>query len=56
LAQQAESSFDIEYAVLSGKMTLFERDDDRGIKFVIEATAVHPEIQVGVVGRFATSQ
>jgi len=59
LEEMAEDNLDIldiENAVLSGKITRFERDDDRGIKFVIEGTAVNPEVPVGVVGRFATSQ
>lgn len=59
LEEMAEDNLDIldiENTVFSGRITRFERDDDRGIKFVIEGTAVNPEIQVGVVGRFATSQ
>ena len=58
LEEMAEDNLDIldiESAVLSGEITRFEGDDDRGIKFVIEGPAVNPEVPVGVVGRFATN-
>lgn len=58
LEEMAEDNLDIldiENAVLNGQITRFERDDDRGIKFVIEGAAVNPEILVGVVGRSASN-
>lgn len=43
---------DVEQAILTGKVIRIERDDHRGIKYVVTGTAADGIIPVGVVGRF----
>ena len=43
---------DIEQAILTGKVIRIEKDDPRGIKYVVAGTAADGRIPVGAVGRF----
>ena len=43
---------DIESAVLTGKIIKKEKDDPRGVKYVIKGLDTFQSIPIGVVGRF----
>ena len=43
---------DVESAVLNGKIMERERDDPRGVKYVLKGLGPDRSISVGVVGRF----
>jgi hypothetical protein len=43
---------DVEQAVLSGQLVRREKDDARGMKYVVEGLAADGETSVGIVGRF----
>jgi hypothetical protein len=47
---------DIEQAVLTGQVVRSEKDDPRGVKYVVEGVAADGETPVGVVGRFRSSE
>lgn len=44
--------FDIESAVLSGKIVKREKEDPCGIKYVIKGVGTDQSTPIGVVGRF----
>lgn len=44
--------FDVERAVLSGKIIKREKDDPRGVKYVIKGVGSDQSTSIGVVGRF----
>ncbi len=44
--------FDVETAVLSGEIIKREKDDPRGVSYVIKGVGVDQTTLVGVVGRF----
>ncbi|MBX2997003.1 MAG: DUF4258 domain-containing protein [Caldilineaceae bacterium] len=46
---------DIEHALLAGAIRRIERDDPRGIKYVVQGKASDGSTLVGVVGRFASN-
>jgi len=55
MEEMAEDDLDIldfEQAVLNGQVVRREKDDPRGMKYVIEGLAADGETSVGVVGRF----
>ncbi len=57
--EMADDGFDIidvEHAVLSGQIVRREKNDPRGIQYVIEGFASDGDTQVGVVGRFEDNQ
>jgi Domain of unknown function (DUF4258) len=55
MAEDFLDIFDIEYAILKGKITRIEKDDPRGTKYVIEGLTIDQQIPVGVVGRLASN-
>jgi len=46
---------DVEQAILNGRIARIERDDPRGIKYVVEGTGLDGFIPVGSVGRFTST-
>ena len=44
--------FDIENAVLSGKVIKREKDEPRSIKYVVKGVGTDQSTPIGVVGRF----
>lgn len=44
---------DIEHAIVGGSIARIEKDDPRGIKYVIEGKGLDPMVPMGVVARFA---
>lgn len=52
MAEDFLDVLDIEHAVLKGEIRRIERDDPRGIKYVLTGRAVDRGTPVGVVGRF----
>ena len=46
---------DVEEAILNGRIARIERDDPRGIKYVVEGTGLVGFIPVGSVGRFTST-
>lgn len=55
MAEDDLDVFDIEAAVLSGKVIRRNKQDPRGTKYTIQGQAVDGERLVGVVGRFHTT-
>jgi hypothetical protein len=45
---------DVEHALLTGAIRRIERDDPRGVKYVVQGLAVDGVTLVGIVGRFAS--
>ncbi|MGR3220970.1 MAG: DUF4258 domain-containing protein [Candidatus Anammoxibacter sp.] len=55
IEEMAEDNFtilDVECAILNGRITKREKDDPRGVKYVIEGTSSDRITPIGVVGRF----
>ena len=52
MAEDGLGIFDIERAVLDGKITKTETDDPRGSRYTIIGLAEDRKTEVGVVGRF----
>ncbi|MBU0567133.1 DUF4258 domain-containing protein [bacterium] len=52
MAEDKLGIFDVEAAVLNGQITGIERNDPRGIKYIIEGVGIDQYTPVGVVGRF----
>lgn len=52
MAEDELGILDVESAVLNGKITKRQRDDPRGIKYVIEGVGRDGSTPIGVVGRF----
>ncbi|MGR3177286.1 MAG: DUF4258 domain-containing protein [Candidatus Anammoxibacter sp.] len=55
IEEMAEDNFtilDVESAILNGIITKREKDDPRGVKYVIEGTGTDQITPIGVVGRF----
>ncbi len=52
MAEDELGIFDVESAVLNGKIIRRERDDPRGIKYVIKGVGTDQYTPIGVVGRF----
>jgi hypothetical protein len=52
MAEDFLDVLDIEHAVLKGEIRRIERDDPRGIRYVLTGFAADRETLVGVVGRF----
>ena len=52
MAEDHLDILDVEQAVLTGKVIRIEKDDLRGIKYVVAGNAADGIIPVGVVGRF----
>jgi len=44
--------YDVESAILSGKVIRKEKDDPRGIKFIINGVGTDQSIPIEVIGRF----
>ena len=53
MADDNLSIYDVETAILTGKITKTELDDLRGSRYTIIGSAQNYTISVGVVGRFA---
>jgi hypothetical protein len=54
MAEDRLNILDIEQAILQGQIIRIERDDPRGIKYIIEGLAADQWTPVGVVGRFTS--
>jgi hypothetical protein len=52
MAEDELGIFDIENAVLSGRIIKREKDDPRGVKYVVEGVGTDQLTPIGVVGRF----
>ena len=52
MAEDGLDIVDVEQAVLTGRVVRREKDDPRGLKYVVEGFGFNGETQVGVVGRF----
>ncbi len=52
MAEDGLDVFDVECAVMNGKLTKTETDDPRGTRYTIVGPAVNEPTRVGVVGRF----
>lgn len=52
MAEDDLDILDVEQAILNGRVVRREKDDPRGIKYIIEGLAIQGEIPVGIVGRF----
>jgi len=52
MAEDKLGIFDVESAVLRGKIIKREKDDPRGIKYVIKGVGTDRSTPIGVVGRF----
>ncbi|MDX6530551.1 MAG: hypothetical protein QOH41_2841 [Blastocatellia bacterium] len=52
MAEDDLDIIDIEQAILTGQVVRSDKDDPRGVKYVVEGFAADSETSVGVVGRF----
>lgn len=52
MAEDDLDIFDVEEAILNGRVVRRDKKDPRGMKYTIEGLAVDGERLVGVVGRF----
>jgi len=52
MAEDKLGIFDMESAVSTGKIIKREKDDPRGVKYVIEGVGRDQSTPIGVVGRF----
>ena len=52
MAEDKLRIFDVESAVLSGKIIKREKDDPRDVKYVIKGVGSDQSTPIGVVGRF----
>ena len=55
MAEDGLDIIDVENTVLNGRIGRVERDDPRGVRYVIEGTASDESTHVGVVGRFTVT-
>ena len=53
MAEDNLDILDVEQAILSGQVVRREKDDARGMKYVVEGLATDGVTLVGVVGRFS---
>jgi uncharacterized protein DUF4258 len=56
MAEDDLDIFDIEEAVLNGRVVRSNKTDPRGTRYTVEGLASDGERVVGVVGRFASSR
>jgi len=52
MAEDELGIFDVEAAVLTGKITKTEMDDVRGVRYTVIGLGNNQRTEVGVVGRF----
>jgi hypothetical protein len=52
MAEDDLGIFDVEAAILNGRIVRTEKDDPRGTKFVLEGFGVDYATRIGIVGRF----
>ena len=52
MAEDKIGILDVESAVLSGKIIKRQKDDPRGVKYVIKGVGSNQSTPIGVVGRF----
>ena len=52
MAEDELGILDIEHAILTGKIIKTEKDDPRGVKYIIEGVGVNQSTIIGIVGRF----
>ncbi|MEK7242189.1 MAG: DUF4258 domain-containing protein [Planctomycetota bacterium] len=52
MAEDRLGIYDVESAVLNGKIIKKEKGDPRGVKYVIKGTGASQTAPIGVVGRF----
>lgn len=52
MAEDKLRIFDVKSAILNGKIIKREKDDPRGVKYVIEGVGANQTTLIGVVGRF----
>jgi hypothetical protein len=56
MAEEDLDIVDIEEVILTGQVVRREKDDPRGVKYVVEGVAADSETPVCVVGRFHSSE
>ncbi len=56
MAEDRLGIFDVESAILSGKIVKKEKGDPRGVKYVIKGVSSDQSTPVGVVGRFKETE
>ena len=56
MAEDLLDIIDVESAILTGSITRIERDDPRGIKYVVRGLAADKQTSVGVVGQFGNER
>ncbi|MFQ5687924.1 MAG: DUF4258 domain-containing protein [Candidatus Scalindua sp.] len=52
MAEDNLGIFDVESAILNGRITKKQKDGPRGVKYVIEGIDVNKVKPIGVIGRF----
>ena len=52
MAEDKLGIFDVESAILSGKIIKREKEDPRGVKYLIEGVGNDQSTPIGIVGRF----
>lgn len=52
MAEDELTILDVENAILTGKTIKRQKDDPRGIKYVIEGISTDGSTPIGIVGRF----
>lgn len=52
MAEDELGILDVESAILTGNITKRQKDDPRGVKYVIEGVGRDQSTSIGVVGRF----
>jgi hypothetical protein len=55
MAEDELDILDIENGILTGQISRIEKEDSRGMKYVIEGFAVDEQTPIGIVGRFTTT-
>jgi hypothetical protein len=56
MAEDNLDILDVEQAILSGRVVRRQKDDPRGMKYVIEGLATDGTTLISVVGRFLDSE
>jgi len=56
MAEDGLDILDFEQSILYGRVLRMEKDDPRGIKYVIEGPAIEEKVWVGSAGRFTNDR
>ena len=55
MAEDKLDIMDVEHSILNGGVARFEKDDPRGIRYVVEGAAADCRTPVASVGRFTSA-